>query len=854
MAPDNSDAVNCAHLGAYSVPQFWRLRHLAPAAVASRTAFFAITLSILITGAFSCFNAGKLLNEPFPGFLLTPRLVVGNIGQHYWTGLLAGLKNPDKILAVNDTAVSSIEDFKSLVKNYDVGSPVRYTVRRDGKTIAVTVPMMWFTWLDLLGTFGLEFISGLTFLVIGAVVFILKPDTSVSWAFLLLCFFLSLYNITDFDKGSTGLARAYMLAMTFIPAAGLHLSLIFPERKKLADKIPWISCVFYVVSAVLFIPLATLYPRDAFIPFHQGSLLYLVLAALVLLGSTIRSYLNSSSRLARQRAKVVLSGAAVAFPVPAAIHYLSFGGGSTNLTVASNFLPLPIILFPVSIAYAIVKHNLFDVDVYIKRAVGYVIMTAILAVTYVSLHISMTAFIGPLFGSQGEVTHAILFALLVVFFFNPLNHRIQEGVDKLFFRKQYDFKVTVGSISNVLTYLTDLHEIMKHVIQNVRKELFLDSAGVILLDHDKKNCAAFFLTDGARRGKEQQQDLVVTYDDPLLAVLAQERVVLTRYDIEEDPKYASVRESCSRTFSNMGASLALPLFHGNDFTGMFTLGHKKSGHFYTREDIDLLKTVSSMTSTAIQEAREKGQREILMQLFSKHVSSEVAETIWQQRDHFLDGGRPRSQMLTATVLFTDLAGFSSVSEKTDPQALMTWLNAYLDVVAKMIIDHHGVIDDYFGDGMKANFGVPVPRTTEAEIRQDAINAVNCALDMERQITRLNAAMQEQGRPPLRMRVGIYTGPVVAGSLGSSSRLKYTTVGDTVNIASRLESFDKDLNLPHLATSPCRILVGESTLNYLDSHHKTQPVGELSLKGKDESITAYCVLGRNQDQIIKLETA
>ena len=104
-------------------------------------------------------------------------------------------------------------------------------------------------------------------------------------------------------------------------------------------------------------------------------------------------------------------------------------------------------------------------------------------------------------------------------------------------------------------------------------------------------------------------------------------------------------------------------------------------------------------------------------------------------------------------------------------------------------------------------------------------------------------MRERGLPTLRMRVGIFTGSVVAGSLGSADRMKYTTLGDTVNTASRLESFDKDLVLPHLATSPCRILVGESTLKHLIGLFHTQLVGELSLKGKDEKINAYCVLGQ-----------
>lgn len=231
-----------------------------------------------------------------------------------------------------------------------------------------------------------------------------------------------------------------------------------------------------------------------------------------------------------------------------------------------------------------------------------------------------------------------------------------------------------------------------------------------------------------------------------------------------------------------------------------------------------------------------------MQLFSRHVSKEVAETIWQQRDQFLDGGRPRSQKMTVTVLFSDLKGFTSVSEKMDPQHLIDWLNTYMESMAQLVMRHSGVIDDYAGDGIKANFGVPLPRANETEIARDATNAVNCALAMEKEMNRLNALWEEKQLPAVGMRIGIFTGPAVAGPLGSSQRLKYTTVGDTVNVAARLESYDKNL----AREEPCRILIGESTLGYLGSNFKAHRIGEVSLKGKDEKITIYHILGKEVD--------
>ena len=250
--------------------------------------------------------------------------------------------------------------------------------------------------------------------------------------------------------------------------------------------------------------------------------------------------------------------------------------------------------------------------------------------------------------------------------------------------------------------------------------------------------------------------------------------------------------------------------------------------------------------TAYMSYRETVQRTFLMQLFSRHVSREVAEAIWRQRDQFLDGGRPRPERLVVTVLFTDLTGFTTVSEKHTPEALLEWLNEYMDAMTHEVSHYGGVIRQYAGDAIVAIFGIPVPRQTQAEIDQDARNAVHCALAMETALRELNRRWRLQGRPTTGMRVGIFTGPVVSGTLGSAERSEYVVVGDTVNTASRLESFDKELFAPDPDTRPARILIGEPTLARLGGRFETERVGEVSLKGKEHRISVHRVIGRRQE--------
>jgi adenylate cyclase len=236
--------------------------------------------------------------------------------------------------------------------------------------------------------------------------------------------------------------------------------------------------------------------------------------------------------------------------------------------------------------------------------------------------------------------------------------------------------------------------------------------------------------------------------------------------------------------------------------------------------------------------QERKDREMLMRLFSQNVSPAIAESIWTHREEFMEGHRPHPQKLTATVLFTDFRNFATIAEKLQPADAMNWVNEYLEALARQVERHGGVIDKYMGDAIMAVFGFPLGLTARADTQKDAFNAVSCALDMGAELRRLNDAWQTRGRPPVQVRIGICSGPAVAGCIGTSDRLEFTLIGDTVNTAERLQSFDKD----YASADPCRILIGQSTFELLDGKFATKVVQSIKLKGKEEPTTIYRVLG------------
>lgn len=242
---------------------------------------------------------------------------------------------------------------------------------------------------------------------------------------------------------------------------------------------------------------------------------------------------------------------------------------------------------------------------------------------------------------------------------------------------------------------------------------------------------------------------------------------------------------------------------------------------------------------------EKEEKKYLMDLFSKNVSSEVADEMWKHRTNFLKGGRLEARTMIVTVLFSDLANFTPVAERLSPTELMDWLNNYMETMTGLVMKHGGVVDDYYGDAIKVNFGVPLPRASEKEIQQDALNAIQCALAMRREMEKLNACWSETNAPLVKMRMGLATGSVVAGCLGSAERMKYTTIGDVINTAARLESYGKEIP-EHFLDPYCQIMVAASTVKQLTEEFKFEHVGELQLKGKSQSVDVFALM--NGDSI------
>jgi adenylate cyclase len=212
-------------------------------------------------------------------------------------------------------------------------------------------------------------------------------------------------------------------------------------------------------------------------------------------------------------------------------------------------------------------------------------------------------------------------------------------------------------------------------------------------------------------------------------------------------------------------------------------------------------------------------------LLGKVISPEVATELLEKG--LTLGGEERE----VTILFSDLRNFTGMCEALTPQEMLAILNRYFTGMAAIVERHGGIVDKYVGDALMALFGAPLSHPDDAE------RALNAALEMVAALEELNQEWHARGLPTINLGIGINTDVVVAGNMGSESRLNYTVIGDGVNLASRLEGLTK---VPEYET---KIVISGSTLTKVTNKFQVRRLGEVAVRGKQTVTEIFALLGR-----------
>ncbi len=225
-------------------------------------------------------------------------------------------------------------------------------------------------------------------------------------------------------------------------------------------------------------------------------------------------------------------------------------------------------------------------------------------------------------------------------------------------------------------------------------------------------------------------------------------------------------------------------------------------------------------STTYHMVTERKERMLIKSMFSTYVNPSLVDELVAHPEKLVLGGQ-REEL---TVLFSDIVGFTAISENLSPEELVSILNEYLEVMSGIIFRNDGTLDKYEGDAVMAFWGAPIPQ------KDHALRACRAALEMQEALVGLNAAWQEAGRPPIRIRIGINTGDMVVGNMGAVGKFAYTVIGDSVNLASRLEGANREYGTG--------VMVSQRTYDLACEEILGRELDRIAVMGRSEPVTTY----------------
>lgn len=256
-----------------------------------------------------------------------------------------------------------------------------------------------------------------------------------------------------------------------------------------------------------------------------------------------------------------------------------------------------------------------------------------------------------------------------------------------------------------------------------------------------------------------------------------EKIAILSQDARTDAQFS---EAESIIAQGVRSTICAPLLTENAVHGVLYADRLNPFEVFSQEDLELITAVAAQTAIAVETVKAHkrlAQEEIARANYSRFMPEYVVNQILENPDSFRLGGVNQK----VTVLFADIRGFTLLSEKEDPERIVELLNRYFTAMSELIFNHGGTLDKYIGDGLMAIFGAPHVSP------MDATNAVKCAIAMQKKLLQINEELKREGYEEIGIGIGLHTGIATVGYVGSDRRSEYTAIGDTVNLASRLES-------------------------------------------------------------------
>lgn len=894
----------------------------------------------------SPFWAAEWYRTPFLGMLLEPNNVVSQIASAGWPARDNGVIFADQLLTLSGQPIHDASSLMTFLQQNGTHPVQASFARRAGGTFNLTItPLAHPPLGDLFTLFIVPYLVSLAFIGIGLWTYNLRSDMRASRALLAFTSALSIATSLFLDMDTTRHAVLFWaLSLGVMGASLVHLSFVFPQPMRFVLRRPGLRWLAWILFIALAVPttLAIIRPPNPYFYINtwQWGYLFITLGFGLLLGTLIYRVFRSNLSNVRQQSRVIIFGTIIAF-IPALYYIAPLAFGVFTQFYAWLIFPA-LIVFPLSITYAIIRYRLLDVDRFFSRALTHLLtLTVALVAFYALLTLFSLSLQRAIRANDPLIIAAYL--LLLVIGFNPLRGLIQRGIDRLFYRAPADYRRALTTLSRNLAITPDLAQTLRTLEDQLMQALAPERFIIYLYNDDL----------GEYFPHATHKDSAPPYqvEDPLIQLIASVQTPI--WFPTDGPLPTPLQDSAGAYRRWMGFTFA-PLHYEGKLIGFMMLGPRRSGDLYTSDDLDFLGAVAAQSTLALENVRlfanlrrnldqtmemknlmdnifasmatgiittdldrhvtllnraaenilgvevskvigqslanavpgfgadmadaasgtlnkgenflstelsnkvpERGdlflrlsvsplrdaylgtkgatlvfedlterhkleaERELIRKTFGHVVAPRVRDRLLDNPDNLqLDGVK---QIVTA--LFADMSGFTTYSEKHDPETVFSVLNQYLALAAQAILDEEGTLDKFMGDAVLAIWNSPDPQPDHA------LRAARAALNIVRRSIEAHPNFKDPEQH-MTFRIGITTGPAIIGNVGTRELFNYTAIGDTVNLAQRLQASAKR----------GQILLQNTTYDIVKDFVEADGLNPISVKGREQAAEVYELKG------------
>jgi adenylate cyclase len=390
----------------------------------------------------------------------------------------------------------------------------------------------------------------------------------------------------------------------------------------------------------------------------------------------------------------------------------------------------------------------------------------------------------------------------------------KEIEDEANLRSDYEKLRVTYELQRVIGHEFDMDCIFGHILDYTFSFLDCDRAVILLVDEM-----------GAlkpRALKTRRQDDRVLISSTLVRKVQNEKVGFITADALTDKRFDNAP---SIALQMVRSSMTVPILYDNDLLGIMIIDSSVSVDAYSEKDLSLLTNIANQTGQFIKNvemARKIESDGITRERFQRLLSPDLAEMVVSGKLKVEKGGESR----VGTVLFSDIRGFTSMSETLSAPQILQMLNEYFELMVEIVFRYEGTVDKFIGDAIMVIWGAPVVH------KDDPGRALRAALDMQSALIGFNKIRSVMKKPPIHIGIGINTGELVAGYIGSTRTMSYSVIGDAVNIASRLCT----------AAQSGEILISEETYQKIEGQFDVDELAPVNAKGKSRPLKVFSVLG------------